>query len=185
MCVWTSSLKRPKQHVVYVCVIYTLPPRCREKQCPLQDLAACADRELICAQLKLMYSFDVKRFKYFRHWRAGGRRSEQHCKGAVLLIDRMLSSSRPLFWCASALRVISVPLQMERSSVCVCVHDDEIFCSERNTQKERPKGHLVWKKMLQWFLLWCDFVLIRATSWVHVSGASRLAKSELPLQKWW
>lgn len=143
MCVWTSSLKRPKQHVVYVCVIYTLPPRCREKQCPLQDLAACADRELICAQLKLMYSFDVKRFKYFRHWRAGGRRSEQHCKGAVLLIDRMLSSSRPLFWCASALRVISVPLQMERSSVCVCVHDDEIFCSERNTQKERPKGHLV------------------------------------------
>lgn len=86
----------------------------RAEQCPLLwTLAACTDRELICAQLKLMYSFDVKSSKYFRHWRAGGRRSERHCKGAVLLIDHTLSSSWPLFRWASSLQVIRVLLQMQ------------------------------------------------------------------------
>lgn len=124
---------------MYECVLFTsFSTICREKQRPLLDLAACTDRELICAQLKLMYSFDVKRFKYFRHWRAGGRWSEQHCKGAVLLIDRMLSSSRPLFRCASALQVISVPAA--DGAIKFWVHDDEILVQMKLTKGKSKRA---------------------------------------------
>lgn len=133
--------------VLWVCVIYT-------RWIAAESGVRCSERlqlapiELIRAQLKLMYSFDVKRSKYFRHWRAGGSRSERHRKGAVLLIDRALSSSRPLFRCASALRVISVLLQMERSSARYCLSSWwNSFREKCWNHNAKPTGH---KKMLCW-----------------------------------
>ncbi len=37
--------------------------------------------------------------------------------------------------------------------MCFCVYDDDIFCSERNTQKDRPKGTQS-AKMLQYIFIY-------------------------------
>ncbi len=37
--------------------------------------------------------------------------------------------------------------------MCFCVYDDGIFCSERNTQKDRPKGTQS-AKMLQYIFIY-------------------------------
>lgn len=112
----------------------------------IAPIAACTNRELICAQLKLMYSFDVKRFKYFRHWRAG--EDDLNSTARALYYWLIVRSARHGRCSGVRLRsrLLASLLQMERSTVCFCVHGDAIFAQGETHPKRKAERALSLKR---------------------------------------